>query len=359
MAKQMNITGDETRGFEVMISDPTTTEKSKNLGKFKTMADAQAAAQKEIGGVSPKIARVVTLQGDAQRGFELIVDGKLLGKFKGYSELLDTVTKIMKEGDIQFDIVEASVKQANLCEMCGDPCEGRYCKDCDADLEVNGPHDKPDFNKEPHDQGHFYKIQSCQFCGAKTADINCCIECARDVSEINSENKTSTRSCVFCGEPAIGSQYCPDCQNDMYAVHEGGNDSNLNREHKPYEGESNMNIGTASNTEHQELMGNTTFPRSKPVYAPERMFAAKEKCESCKTSIRNARNFWVEMDIDGRSAVATGPRNFTGGYHIVLMQRKEGQPGKIGYVEGKVLQDGTLMTEVELDGKKLNFTTMR
>jgi hypothetical protein len=41
---------------------------------------------------------------------------------------------------------------------------------------------------------------------------------------------------------------------------------------------------------------------------------------------RNVRNFWVEVDVDGReSTVATGPKNSQGGIDIDLYQRADGE----------------------------------
>lgn len=42
---------------------------------------------------------------------------------------------------------------------------------------------------------------------------------------------------------------------------------------------------------------------------------------------RNVRNFWVELEVDGRKqrAMATGPRNADGGFSLRIYQRDNGQ----------------------------------
>lgn len=44
---------------------------------------------------------------------------------------------------------------------------------------------------------------------------------------------------------------------------------------------------------------------------------------------RNVRNFWIEVDVDGRKTVIkTGPRSKNGGMTIRLYQRHKGAIGK-------------------------------
>ena len=40
---------------------------------------------------------------------------------------------------------------------------------------------------------------------------------------------------------------------------------------------------------------------------------------------RNVRNFWVELDIDGKTTeIATGPRNKDGGFSMLIKIRENG-----------------------------------
>lgn len=40
---------------------------------------------------------------------------------------------------------------------------------------------------------------------------------------------------------------------------------------------------------------------------------------------RNVRNFWLELEVDGRKAkVATGPRRSDGGFRLTILIRKDG-----------------------------------
>lgn len=40
---------------------------------------------------------------------------------------------------------------------------------------------------------------------------------------------------------------------------------------------------------------------------------------------RNVRNFWIELDVDGKKQkVATGPRNGSGGFRLRILMREEG-----------------------------------
>lgn len=41
---------------------------------------------------------------------------------------------------------------------------------------------------------------------------------------------------------------------------------------------------------------------------------------------RNVRNFWIELEIDGRKTkVATGPRSRDGGFNLKVLMREKGQ----------------------------------
>jgi hypothetical protein len=40
---------------------------------------------------------------------------------------------------------------------------------------------------------------------------------------------------------------------------------------------------------------------------------------------RNVRNFWIQLDVDGRKErIATGPRNKDGGFEMQILMREDG-----------------------------------
>lgn len=52
---------------------------------------------------------------------------------------------------------------------------------------------------------------------------------------------------------------------------------------------------------------------------------------------RNVRNWWIEIEVDGRKhRVATGPRNKGGGFSIVIKQRDGGSIVKAAEINGFV-----------------------
>lgn len=58
--------------------------------------------------------------------------------------------------------------------------------------------------------------------------------------------------------------------------------------------------------------------------------------------MRNVRNFWIEVEVDGRKEkIETGPRNADGGFMITIgMRTKKGDMGEnklkvYGYVKNK------------------------
>ena len=52
---------------------------------------------------------------------------------------------------------------------------------------------------------------------------------------------------------------------------------------------------------------------------------------------RNVRNFWIELDVDGRKKrVATGPRSKDGGFRLIVYQREKGGIVKALNVFGSV-----------------------
>lgn len=44
------------------------------------------------------------------------------------------------------------------------------------------------------------------------------------------------------------------------------------------------------------------------------------------TKPRVVRNFWIELEVDGKKEkIATGPRHAGGGFHMVIRMREKGQ----------------------------------
>ena len=55
---------------------------------------------------------------------------------------------------------------------------------------------------------------------------------------------------------------------------------------------------------------------------------------------RNVRNFWLELDIDGRkSRIATGPVNTLGGFSLVVKARNRGEVCEAFVIHGVVKAD--------------------
>ncbi len=77
---------------------------------------------------------------------------------------------------------------------------------------------------------------------------------------------------------------------------------------------------------------------------------------------RCVRNFWVELEVDGRAEkIATGPRNGGGGFSLTVMMRENGSISERRLrVKGRVRGDGTLTldTFLEKEGKVLDSLQM-
>lgn len=74
---------------------------------------------------------------------------------------------------------------------------------------------------------------------------------------------------------------------------------------------------------------------------------------------RNVRNFWIELDVDGKKIpIRTGPRHSDGGFSLTIRQRHLGKVLTAATIQGH--SDGELIT---LDIKSQNdhsvFTTIR
>lgn len=56
---------------------------------------------------------------------------------------------------------------------------------------------------------------------------------------------------------------------------------------------------------------------------------------------RNVRNFWIELDVDGRKErIATGPRSADGGFMLTIKMREKGTVKEALVIEGVVRADG-------------------
>lgn len=65
---------------------------------------------------------------------------------------------------------------------------------------------------------------------------------------------------------------------------------------------------------------------------------------------RNVRNFWIEIEIDGRKTrFGGGPSSPDGGFTLTVKQRNHGRVTDALHVVGTADDDGTLQTEARLD----------
>jgi len=58
--------------------------------------------------------------------------------------------------------------------------------------------------------------------------------------------------------------------------------------------------------------------------------------------IKAVRNFWLELNVDSRRSIATGPKTSDGGFNLIIYMRDNGKPKKVASVTGLVLDDGRL-----------------
>lgn len=62
---------------------------------------------------------------------------------------------------------------------------------------------------------------------------------------------------------------------------------------------------------------------------------------------RNVRNFWIELQVEGRkTTVATGPVDKTGGISMRIYQRNKGGIIEALNIDGYAYEDGTLELKV-------------
>ena len=59
---------------------------------------------------------------------------------------------------------------------------------------------------------------------------------------------------------------------------------------------------------------------------------------------RNVRNFWIELDVDGKKTrIATGPASKDGGFDLTVKMRNEGGIVKALQVNGYACDNGVLV----------------
>jgi hypothetical protein len=64
---------------------------------------------------------------------------------------------------------------------------------------------------------------------------------------------------------------------------------------------------------------------------------------------RNVRNFWIELQVDGRKeTIATGPRSADGGFYLRVHVRSNGavKPNVISMV-GRVTDEGKIRLSID------------
>ena len=64
--------------------------------------------------------------------------------------------------------------------------------------------------------------------------------------------------------------------------------------------------------------------------------------------VKNVRNFWVEIDVNGVKTAA-GPLGANGQFTATVYQRNGRKVTTALHIEGRVFPDGTLQTEARLD----------
>jgi hypothetical protein len=75
---------------------------------------------------------------------------------------------------------------------------------------------------------------------------------------------------------------------------------------------------------------------------------------------RNVRNFWIDLDVDGRKGrVGTGPQAKEGGFDMVIKTRDYGEIRKAVTILGRAKPDGTLTIRIEAAGQEEITITRR
>lgn len=68
---------------------------------------------------------------------------------------------------------------------------------------------------------------------------------------------------------------------------------------------------------------------------------------------RNVRNFWVDLDVDGRSRVGTGPQRHDGGIDLHLYVRDRGAVIDSFRIAGRSISGKLYLTVFGPDGREV------
>lgn len=72
------------------------------------------------------------------------------------------------------------------------------------------------------------------------------------------------------------------------------------------------------------------------------------------------RNWWIDVDIDGRQTrLSGGPRNKDGGFSLRIYQRDDNSIIEAGYIRGRVGYDDKLILEGSINGQIIKMETKR
>lgn len=75
---------------------------------------------------------------------------------------------------------------------------------------------------------------------------------------------------------------------------------------------------------------------------------------------RNVRNFWIELDVDGKKTkVATGPRSKDGGFTAKILMRENGSISERKVKITGYEREGVLTVAVDADGLETQVFTKR
>lgn len=75
---------------------------------------------------------------------------------------------------------------------------------------------------------------------------------------------------------------------------------------------------------------------------------------------RNVRNFWIELNIDGKKTqIATGPIRKDGGFSLSIKMRDRGEILRAGTITGDVLPGERLSLVADLRGEITTVQTAR
>jgi hypothetical protein len=73
--------------------------------------------------------------------------------------------------------------------------------------------------------------------------------------------------------------------------------------------------------------------------------------------MNNVRNFWVTLDVDGRSsAISAGPRSKDGGFDLDVRMRDDGCTIKPVSITGRAYDDGRLVLRIYVEGREETVT---